>query len=83
VSVGDPIPYSCFKENIGKISKLGINSWTEGKVVLSGQGIVSTIEFENENSQVVSYSITTKTENSQDSVIHKEIENIMNEKCSE
>jgi len=83
VSVGNPISLACFKKNISHIKDLSVASETDSKIELSSAGITSIIEFKNENSMVVSYSIKTTTEKSKDSDVHKAIEAELNAKCSE
>jgi len=82
-SVGNPISFTCFKKNISHIKNLSIASETDSKIELSSSGITSIIEFKNENSVVISYSIKTTTEKSKDSGVHKIIESELNAKCLE
>jgi hypothetical protein len=86
LSVGNPISLACFKKKINNIKDLSIVSETDSKIELSSSDITSIIEFETENSMVISYSIKTTTEKSKDSgvhEIHKIIESQLNAKCLE
>ena len=83
VSAGNPISFACFKKNISNIKELSIASETDSKIELSASGINSIIEYKNENSIVLSYSIKTTTEKSKDSGFHKIIEAAVKANCLE
>lgn len=76
-----PIPFTCFKNNISQIKELSINAETDTQIVLSASGITSVIEFKNENSTVVYYSIKTTTEKAKDYGIHKVVVAAINAEC--
>jgi hypothetical protein len=83
VSFGNPISFACFKKNISNIKDLTIASETDSKIEIFSAGVTSIIEFKNENSIVLSYSIKTTTEKSKDSGVHKVIEAALKVSCSE
>lgn len=80
-AMGKSISLECFKSNLKSIEGLEIGEETSNSIILVGPGINSTIEFKSINSVVSSYSISTKTEKSKDSGIHKTVESAINLPC--